>query len=258
MDARLNYLEEIDETLVPSGSPPLSATVIGGVPFPAAPAEKLQIPDYLMETYYWAYLNPRNVRWLDRELVVSVILWGQHRRLQQAAFSELQPGQRVWQPASVYGDFAPNMARHLGPDGYLEVTDVAPIQVASCRRKLRGLPQAKAKLADARRLGDDPFDAACCYFLMHELPDDSKREVMDTLLASVVPGGKVVFVDYHKPHWAHPLKLITSIVFDTLEPFAKGLWRHEIKDFAANADDFSWRQETYFGGLFQKVVAERR
>jgi len=28
------------------------------------------IPDYLEETYYWAYLNPHNVRFLDRKLVV--------------------------------------------------------------------------------------------------------------------------------------------------------------------------------------------
>jgi len=67
-----------------------------------------------------------------------------------------------------------------------------------------------------------------------------------------------VFVDYHRPHWAHPLKLITSIVFDTLEPFAKGLWRNEIRDFASDAGNFAWRKKTIFGGLFQKVVAERR
>ena len=68
-------------------------------------------------------------------------------------------------------------------------------------------------------------------------------------------GGKVVFVDYHKPHWAHPLKYVTSLVFDTLEPYAKSLWRNDIADFADNDPRFSWRKETYFGGLYQKVVA---
>jgi ubiquinone/menaquinone biosynthesis C-methylase UbiE len=215
------------------------------------------IPAYLRDVYYWAYLNPRNVRLLDRELVVSVILWGQHRRLQRAAFEEFPPGQRVLQPASVYGDFSFNLAKHLGSQGQLDVTDVASIQVASCRRKLRGLAQASAWKADASHLRDNPYDAVCCYFLLHELPEDYKSKVVDALLASVVPGGKVVFVDYHKPHWAHPLKLITSIVFDTLEPFAKSLWRHEISSFASNPSAFHWRQETYFGGLFQKVVARR-
>ncbi len=259
VNMNLNYFEAADVTSVPSSSPLQPAAVIGiGTPFRRLQAEAPEIPAYLRDIYYWAYLNPRNVRLLDRELVVSVILWGQHRHLQRAAFAELPPGQRVLQPASVYGDFSSTLARHLGPRGRLEVTDIAPIQVASCRRKLRGLPQASVRLADARNPGGGPYDAVCCYFLMHELPEDYKHEVMDALLASVVPGGKVVFIDYHKPHWAHPLKGITSIVFDTLEPFAKSLWHHEISDFATDPGSFHWRQETYFGGLFQKVVAERR
>ena len=60
-----------------------------------------EIPDYLQDTYYWAYINPRNVRLLDREIVVRTIVWQQHTRLQRVAFSEIEPGQQVMQPASV-------------------------------------------------------------------------------------------------------------------------------------------------------------
>lgn len=237
---------------------PLAAAVGAEKPSRMLRAEAPEIPAYLWENYYWAYLNPRNVRLLDRELVVKVILWGQHRRLRSAAFAELEPGQDVLQPACVYGDFSPALAEHLGPQGSLEITDVAPIQVARCHRKLRNLPQATIRRADASRPDSRTYDAVCCYFLLHELPDDYKRGVVDALLERVGPGGKVVFVDYHKPHWAHPLKPITSLVFDTLEPFAKSLWRREIMDFAADAAPFKWRKKTYFGGLFQKVVAERK
>lgn len=250
-------LEAAGETPTPMGSRP--ATAIGGeASFRRARTKVPKIPSYLRDTYYWSYLNPKNVRRLDSEFIVSLILWGQHRRLQRATFAELSPGQRVLQPASVYGEFSPAMARHLGPRGCLEVSDIAPIQVATSRRKLRGLPQASARLADARCPGGAPYDAACCYFLLHELPDDDKREVVDALLASVVPGGKIIFIDYHKPHWAHPVKGVISLIFDMLEPFAKSLWRHEIADFATNPGAFNWRREAYFGGLYQKVVAERR
>jgi ubiquinone/menaquinone biosynthesis C-methylase UbiE len=219
--------------------------------------EATVIPTYLREVYGWAYLNPRNVRLLDRELVVSMILWGNHRRLRKAAFAELRPGQRVLQPACVYGDFSPALARHLEPRGRLEVIDVAPIQVAGCRRKLRNFPQATAQHADAARPGGEAYDAVCCYFLLHELPEDYKHAVVDALLGSVVPGGKVIFVDYHRPHWAHPLKGITSLVFDTLEPFAKDLWRNEISYFASAPNEFIWRKQTYFGDLFQRTIARR-
>ncbi len=63
------------------------------------------IPDYLQKTYYWAYLNPRNVKLLDREWIVRTILWQQHHRLSQAAISEIEPGQNVLQRACVYGNF---------------------------------------------------------------------------------------------------------------------------------------------------------
>lgn len=217
----------------------------------------LEIPAYLRDVYYWAYLDPRNVHLLDRELVVKVILWFQHHRLRQRAFAAIDPGLSVLQPAAVYGDFSPALAHHVGPRGHLEVVDIAPIQVASCERKIGHMPNATVRRANAANPLGKLYDAVCCYFLMHELPKAYKRAVVDNLLDSVAPGGKVVFIDYHKPHWAHPLKPITSLVFDTLEPFAKDLWRHEIADFATDRARYTWRKDTFFGGLFQRVVAHR-
>jgi len=244
----VNLGEEDSEIVALSTVSPNTATV----------SIKPKVPSYLQDVYYWCYLSPQNVERLDCELVVSVILWGQHNRLQRVALAEISAGQRVLQPASVYGNFSANLARHIGPDGCLEVTDIAPIQVASCGRKVAGLPQASVRLGDARHPTGGPFEAVCCYFLLHEVPDKDKYEVVNALLDNVEPGGKVIFVDYHKPHWAHPLKPVMSVVFDTLEPFAKGLWKTEIAGFADDPDAFIWRKETYFGGLYQKVVAERR
>jgi ubiquinone/menaquinone biosynthesis C-methylase UbiE len=161
------------------------------------------------------------------------------------------------QSACVYGNFSRALAEHIGPEGRLEVVDVAELQVHNCRRKLAAYKNASVRHQDVLHLRGESVDVVCCYFLMHELPDDYKHEVATVLLNSVRPGGKVVFVDYHKPHWAHPLKIVTSLIFDTLEPYAKGLWRKEIAAFAGNDARFTWRKETYFGGLYQKVVATR-
>lgn len=216
------------------------------------------IPDYLQRTYRWAYLDARNARYLDHELVVKIILWRQHRRLEQVAFAEIEPGQHVLQAACVYGNFSPALAEHIGPAGQLEVVDVAAVQVRNCRRKLAAYKHAVVRHEDVLHLRGETVDAVCCYFLMHELPDDYRHGVAAVLLDSVRPGGKVVFVDYHKPHWAHPLKMVTSLIFDSLEPYAKGLWRKEIAAFADNDARFVWQKQTYFGGLYQKVVATRK
>ena len=98
----------------------------------------------------------------------------------------------------------------------------------------------------------------CSFFLLHEMPEAHKRRVIDALLKAVRPGGKAVFVDYHKPHWAHPLKGLMSLIFDLLEPFAKGLWENDIENFASSAVDFVWSKQIYFGGLYQKTIARRR
>ncbi len=227
-----------------------AATARAGTALPGLPA-------YLEDNYWWAYLRPASLAVFDHTPVVSAILWGCYNRLKRAAFAEIQTGQNVLQAACVYGDLSPQLAEVLGPAGRLDVVDIAPIQAENCRRKLRAFPNARVRIADAAAPGGGPYDAIVCFFLLHELPDDHKRRVVDGLLDSVVPGGKVVFVDYHLPSLFHPMKGPTSVVFDRLEPFAKTLWRREISSFATVAERFNWRKETYFGGLYQKVVAER-
>lgn len=235
----------------------IPSALLQSTPVPAVRSGP-SIPSYLEKTYHWAYLDPRNVKYLDHEWVVKTILWRQHRRLEQAAFAEIEPGQHVLQAACVYGDFSKLLAEHIGPEGKLDIVDVAEVQVTNCRRKLAGFRHTTVRHENVLHLRNETVDAVCCYFLMHELPNDYKRGVVTVLLNSVRPGGKVIFVDYHRPHWAHPLKLITSLVFDTLEPYAKDLWRKEIAAFAGYDSRFTWRQESYFGGLFQKVVATRK
>jgi ubiquinone/menaquinone biosynthesis C-methylase UbiE len=215
------------------------------------------IPEYMREIYYWAYLNPRNVRWLNHEFVVRMILWQQHVKLRTAAFSEIEPGQKVLQSTCVYGKYLPLLADHIGPAGHLDLVDIAEVQLINARRNLQNHKNVTLHHADVLNLGDEMYDSVVCYFLLHELPDADKRTAMDVLLSKVRPGGKFICIEYHKPHWAHPLKPITSFVFDTLEPFAKGMWRHEIEDFAQQSEMFSWKKEPHFGGLFQNVVDKR-
>lgn len=216
------------------------------------------LPEYLVKTYTWAYLRPTSLVLLDNPMVVGTILWGNFWRLLRAACDEFEEGQRVLQAASVYGNLSASLAETVGQDGRLEVIDIAPIQVEHCRRKLQNYPQASVRVADAAAPGGGLYDAVCCFFLLHEVPDDRKHAVVNALLAHVRPGGKVVFVDYHRPYLLHPTWPVMHGVFRWLEPYAQGLIQREVSDFAEHADAFDWRKETYFGGLYQKVVASRR
>lgn len=224
---------------------------------PATSASQEPVPSYLSDVYHWSYLHPRHVPWLDRESVVSLILWGQHNALRRAAFNEIPSGASVLQAAAVYGRFSVELARHLGPKGSLNLIDVAPIQVNLTRQKLATEANSHVHLADASRYNQGEYDVVLSYFLLHEVPDDYKTAILDNLLQRVKPGGKLVIVDYHKPQSWHPLKPVMSLVFDWLEPFAKAFWRHPVQHFCTQPDRYDWQQQTFFGGMYQKVVISR-
>jgi SAM-dependent methyltransferase len=236
---------------------PIGQVVEPGPRHSLVQGEAAAIPTYLREVYGWAYLNPTNAYLLDREAVVNAILLGNSRRLRRALLCEIAAGQRVLHAAHVYGRLIPEIAELVGRTGQLDVIDIVPLQAALCRRKLRGFPQARVRVADAAQPGDGVYDVVTCFFLLHEIPDEYKRAVVDALLARVIPGGRVVFVDYHEPARLHPLRGLMRGLLNRLEPFAESLWRHEIAEFASVPGDYGWQKQTLFGGLYQKTVAYR-
>jgi SAM-dependent methyltransferase len=177
------------------------------------------------------------------------------------AVDEFSVGQWVLQAACVYGHFSRMLAEQVGTSGVLEVVDAAELQVANARRKLGGLPQVRLRQADLADSGSVEFganDGVCCFFLLHEVPESERCNIVDNLLATVKPGGKIVFVDYHRQHCLHPLGPIMNLVFRWLEPYAKSLLDSEIQSRSTRASDFEWTKTTYFGGLYQKLVGVRQ
>jgi SAM-dependent methyltransferase len=175
--------------------------------------------------------------------------------------AEFGEGQRVLQAACVYGPFSRMLADCVGPTGALEVVDVAALQVDNVRRKLRHLEHVQvrqADLTDAGCIERGASDAVCCFFLLHEVPDGERRSIVDNLLGAVRPGGKIVFVDYHRTVAWHPLRPIMALVFRWLEPYALSLLDTDIASLSECAADFEWKKTTCFGGLYQKLVGVRR
>lgn len=220
------------------------------------------IPEYLEKTYWWAYLDPRAVRFFERQWLVNLILWGNFAKLRDLALDELgQPiNQRVLQVACVYGDFTEKLAQRLGPQGSLDVIDVAPIQIRNLDTKLVSKRGVKAHLQDSSHLlfADASFETVVLFFLLHEQPAEVRRKTIAEALRVTRPGGKVVFVDYHRPVLASPFRYMMVPILGTLEPFAMDLWRGDIADWLpADCQPARIDKQTYFGDLYQKVVVTR-
>ena len=215
------------------------------------------IPEYLHETYWWAYVHPKAVRLFERQWLVNLILWGNFAKLRDAALDELGksiPG-RTLQVACVYGDFTPRLAERVRGNGSLDVVDVLPIQLANLRRKLSASAPANLVNRDAADLGfaDASYDRVVLFFLLHEMPLAVRRRTLDEAVRVLKPGGQLVIVDYHRPAAWHPLRAVMKWILRNFEPFAMDLWRHEVAEWLPAAA-CSLRKETFYGGLYQKLV----
>lgn len=217
------------------------------------------VPDYMVDVYDWAYVNPAKARLLDRNIVVSTLLFLNDQRLMRRYLARIRPGSRVWQVAHVYGDLVSRAAQAVGTDGRFVLTDITPVQVEHALKKLAPYPQAEVVRADASTWqADAPFDLVCSFFLLHEVPDELKAAIVDNMLAQVAPGGELVFVDYHRPRPWQPIGWLLKYVNRVLEPFAEALWNKDIADYATRKDDFVWQKETVFGGVYQIVRVRAR
>jgi ubiquinone/menaquinone biosynthesis C-methylase UbiE len=217
------------------------------------------LPSYLSQTYWWAYLHPAAVRFFERQWLVNLILWGNFAELRDAALDEIgTPIQGdVLQIACVYGDFTERMVERLGPEGRLHVVDVAPVQLSNLYAKLNGNPRITLHHQDSTNLRfvDASYDHVVLFFLLHEQPEPARIQTIAQALRVVRPGGKVIFVDYHQPSWANPFKYVMVPILRSLEPFAMDMWHKEIVDWLPdNVSPTLVQKETFFGGLYQKIV----
>jgi ubiquinone/menaquinone biosynthesis C-methylase UbiE len=231
----------------------------------ARPSEaRDDIPAYLQTHYWWAYIHPVGVGLFERQWLVNLILWGNYGRLRDAASAELGealPG-RTLQVACVYGDLTGRIGRRAAAaGGTLDVIDVLPIQLQNLRDKLPAEAPVRLLTMDSTRmeLPAGAYDRALVFFLLHEQPASERRQTLREVFRVVKPGGKVVIVDYARPHWWNPLRYLWRPVLAILEPFALDLWRDDIGAWTPPSRSSAARMKSQrlFGGLYQVMTATK-
>lgn len=217
------------------------------------------VPLYLSETYWWAYVHPRAIHLFERQWVVNLILWGNFALLRDAALDALgldSPG-RTLQVACVYGDLTAKLLKRAVPGSQLDVIDVLPLQLSNLARKLPSKSAANLIHCDSTTMEFESgsYDRALLFFLLHEQPEEVRRATLAQTLRVVRPGGRIVIVDYHRPSLVNPLYLPMAGILHTLEPYALDLWRREITAwFPESVKAAEVRKTTSFGGLYQMLV----
>jgi len=228
----------------------------------ALPRPPQAVPRYLEQVYWWAYVHPNAVHVFEREWLVNLILFGHYSRLRDAALADL--GEivegRTLQLACVYGNLTPRLRERLAPEASLDVVDILPIQLRNLAGKMPMDNRVALLQGDSSSLAVPAatYDQVLLFFLLHEQPEHVRRGTLREAMRVVKPGGKIVIVDYHRPVARHPLRWLMTRVFRHLEPYAMDLWEHEVQDFMPRgARPASITKQTWFGGLYQKLVVVR-
>jgi ubiquinone/menaquinone biosynthesis C-methylase UbiE len=220
-------------------------------------SDAVAIPAYLAQTYWWAYVHPGAVRLFERQWLVNLILWGNFGRLRDAALEALGDCSqgRTLQVACVYGDLTARLCERHCSGARLDVVDVLPIQLDNLARKLPAGAPVHLIRGDSTSLAlpSASYDRALLFFLLHEQPEAARRATLAEALRVVKPGGRIVIVDYHRPHPLNPLFWAMTGVLRALEPYALDLWRHEVAEWLPRAPA-ALRTALLFGGLYQLVV----
>jgi ubiquinone/menaquinone biosynthesis C-methylase UbiE len=240
-------------------------SLAAGAPLPciARPAARTpEVPRYLQQAYWWAYVHPNAVRVFEREWLVNLILFGNYGRLRDAALAELGEtvSGRTLQVACVYGTLTPLLRQRLAPDAHLDVVDILPVQLKNLAAKMPADERVRLVQCDSSSLAcaDASYDQVLVFFLLHEQPEHVRRKTLTEALRAAKPGGKIVIMDYHRPAKWHLLRPLLAFVFRYLEPYAMALWLRELQEFMPPGTEFqSARQQTFFGGLYQKLVLIR-
>ena len=103
-------------------------------------------------------------------------------------------GERVLDFGCGMGTVAYYAAKKL-PHGHLTCLDVSARWLNACRKTMRKYKNVSFLQSDPQSpaLVEDSFDAVCCHFVLHDIPESDLGMVIPALVKSLKPGGVLIF-----------------------------------------------------------------
>ena len=178
--------------------------------------------------------------------------------LTKKVVNEIIEGHDVLQLGIASGNFESEIAKKMNSKGRYDIEDISARHINLTRTRVAAWLNVTLKERDFMFPNDLRYDAVIGYFVLHELPDSRKKAVLERAFNALKPNGKMIFVDYARPKKYHPLKQPVKLFNRLYEPFAESLWYNEIQDFAPKTDKLIWDKKTFFGDMYQCVIAQRR
>ena len=221
-----------------------------------------KLPSYLDFIYGDLYKNPSACKKADSFWNCHLRTLFQYNTLVRALLKEIKLNNQVIQFGITFGNQIEETALTIGVNSQYDIIDICGSEINRVNQKYkRSFPKMLLHHQDARTVKSEYlYDVAICFMVLSQIPPASKRSMINNALKMVKPGGKVIFIDWHKPLYYHPLRYVVRMYNRLNHPFAERLWDRDINSYADTElrSMFSWRKTTYFGRMFQKCVAIRK
>lgn len=220
-------------------------------------AKIVKEPLYLRALYPLLYHNKKVYRFLDDDRIQSILSLGFRKKIITDILENIKTNSNVLQIGATFGTQMQKTADKIGRYGSYVISDVLPEQLERAKGQLID-KKITFELHDGRKPFSDKYDTVICFMLLHELPEASRRKVINNALDAVQNGGQVIFVDYNKPSDWNPLRFILKPFNRLFFPFIEKLWETPIKSYARQNTHFLWDKKVYAGRMFQKIIAVRQ
>ena len=235
------------------------ATTFAPVPPPAVNEKDVTaVPEYLTSVYGRRYFHPWLTALFDNEKIAVPATCFLAGKLTKAVTNEIIEGDDVLQLGVASGGFEREVASKMNGKGTYCIEDVSAAHINAMKPRVSPWLNTVIKERDFTVSDNKRYDVVIGCFTLHELPDTRKRAALKRAFNALKPTGKMIFVDYGAPKRFHPLKPVLKTFNRLFEPFAESLWYNEIESFAPKTDKLIWAKKTYFGDLYQCVIAQRR
>ena len=220
------------------------------------------LPPYLDFIYGHIYNDPDMCQKEDSLFMSNCRSFFQYKKLVNALNKELNSNRNVLQLGISFGNQIEKSAQLVNSLYQYDILDICKNEIDRATEKYsKDFKNIQFLQGDARYFNfEQIYDTVICFMLLSQVPATSKKKIINNALNLVNKGGKVIFIDWHKPLPHHPLRYLVRMYNRLKHPFVEKLWDKDINTFAgANLrSQFSWKKTTYFGRMFQKCVATRK
>lgn len=220
------------------------------------------LPPYIESVYKRRYFSPNVVRFFQKGLMTTITNWFMQSRLVRLVADEIYAEPDVLQFGIADGKLQNSIAEKMNGQGVYHIEDLSKPQIENTLPSVSPWLNVRLLVRDFTHPTDKKYDVAVLFFTLHELPDARKTAVIKRAFNALKPSGKIVFIDYAKPHAWHPLKYPLCQFNRLFEPFAESLWYKDIQDFAPaemrESKTTIWSKKTILFGLYQCVIVQKR